>query len=256
MPLLTCKDAARLGRTCKALSGVARESFKDLGQVELKNLQAALTSFPKARSTRLCHGRSQGWGIAALGLMRRVHTLVKLEIVVFSSERLADDPSKLPPFIPPSLKALHIVIKEGAAMGEPLLCALPGVLGASGAGLDRLEVTFTRSLFHSGDQLIDVALALRCCSATLRVFRLAIITPESRHTPLVGFGDAGEAAKRERLACSGRTCCEPYLPAASSRCWPSRQSRSSPCFRPALPSPASPTSRFATTSNSICPVPV
>jgi hypothetical protein len=50
LPLLTCKDAARLGRTCKALRGVVREHFKDLGGIKLNRLQAALTTFPRARS--------------------------------------------------------------------------------------------------------------------------------------------------------------------------------------------------------------
>jgi hypothetical protein len=34
LPLLTCKDAARLGCTCKALRGVVREHFKDLGTIK------------------------------------------------------------------------------------------------------------------------------------------------------------------------------------------------------------------------------
>jgi hypothetical protein len=54
-PLLTYKDAARLGGTCKALRVVVREYFKDLGPVSMKTanldtLEAALTSFPEART--------------------------------------------------------------------------------------------------------------------------------------------------------------------------------------------------------------
>jgi hypothetical protein len=47
---LTCKDAARLGSTCKALRGIVREHFKDLGSTCLDKLQAALTTFPRART--------------------------------------------------------------------------------------------------------------------------------------------------------------------------------------------------------------
>jgi hypothetical protein len=50
LTLLTCKDAVRLGCTCKALKGVVREHFKDLGRIKLEKLQAALTTFPNART--------------------------------------------------------------------------------------------------------------------------------------------------------------------------------------------------------------
>jgi hypothetical protein len=53
LPLLTSKDAARLGCTCKALRVVVREHFKDLGRVNVEQLQAALTSFPTARTLTL-----------------------------------------------------------------------------------------------------------------------------------------------------------------------------------------------------------
>jgi hypothetical protein len=50
LPLLMSKDAARLACSCKALREVAREQFKDLGKIKLRKLQAALTSFPRARA--------------------------------------------------------------------------------------------------------------------------------------------------------------------------------------------------------------
>jgi hypothetical protein len=53
LPLLTCEDAARLGRTCKALREVVREHFRALGTINLDKLQAALTTFPRARSLAL-----------------------------------------------------------------------------------------------------------------------------------------------------------------------------------------------------------
>jgi hypothetical protein len=48
LPLMTCKDAARLGSTCKALRVVVREHFKNLDAIEVQELQAALTTFPRA----------------------------------------------------------------------------------------------------------------------------------------------------------------------------------------------------------------
>jgi hypothetical protein len=54
LPLLTCKDAARLGRTCMALRVVVREHHRgDLGFVKVKELRAALTTFPRAREVVL-----------------------------------------------------------------------------------------------------------------------------------------------------------------------------------------------------------
>jgi hypothetical protein len=46
LPLLTCKDAAQLGGTCKALRVVVREHFKDIGTIKVDQLPAVLTSFP------------------------------------------------------------------------------------------------------------------------------------------------------------------------------------------------------------------
>jgi hypothetical protein len=59
VPLLTCKDAARLGCTCKAMRGLVREHFKDLGTIDVKTLQAALTTFPRARSVVLKDDRDE-----------------------------------------------------------------------------------------------------------------------------------------------------------------------------------------------------
>jgi hypothetical protein len=39
LPLLTYKDAARLGCTCKALRGVVREHFRDIGPIKVEQLQ-------------------------------------------------------------------------------------------------------------------------------------------------------------------------------------------------------------------------
>jgi hypothetical protein len=53
LPMLTHKDAARLGCTCKAQRLISREHFKDLGSIEVKQLPAALTTFPKMRTVEL-----------------------------------------------------------------------------------------------------------------------------------------------------------------------------------------------------------
>jgi hypothetical protein len=39
LPLLTCKDVARLGCMCKALRGVVREHFKDIGSSKMEQLR-------------------------------------------------------------------------------------------------------------------------------------------------------------------------------------------------------------------------
>jgi hypothetical protein len=54
LPLLTCKDAARLGSTCRALRVVIREHFlKNIGGPRVNSLRPALTTFPRLRSVLL-----------------------------------------------------------------------------------------------------------------------------------------------------------------------------------------------------------
>jgi hypothetical protein len=50
LPLLRCKDAARLACTCTAFRDVVREHFRSLDKINFKHLQAALTAFPRART--------------------------------------------------------------------------------------------------------------------------------------------------------------------------------------------------------------
>jgi hypothetical protein len=66
LPMLTHKDAARLGCTCKALRGVARELFKEVGTIKSQNLKWALTTFPRARTVALddIESRPVGSGVA------------------------------------------------------------------------------------------------------------------------------------------------------------------------------------------------
>jgi hypothetical protein len=84
-----------------------------------------------------------------------------------------------PPFIPPTLKALRIDDQQLDRPYEPFgierisVCALRGILAASDAELDRLEVLLPGEFDEIGDGLVHLAEALRGCSATLRGFLLS-----------------------------------------------------------------------------------
>jgi hypothetical protein len=111
--------------------------------------------------------------LAALGLVRQLPALAKLELEV---KAISDDhpPVRWPPFTPPTVRALRI--EYGASSGhvtQPLLRALPGTLGVSGARLERLEFIFPSSFEDIGNGLVHLAQVLRCCSPTLRGFSLA-----------------------------------------------------------------------------------
>jgi hypothetical protein len=128
------------------------------------------------------------------------------------------------------------------------------MLGASGARLDRLEV-LPSDFEDIGDGLVHLAQALRCCSPTLKASFSAATGNPSYAEPSCRT-DEDYAARVERLrvqwadVLAGVSACRELqvlvLPA----------SRSSPCSRPALPSPASPTSRYPITSESTRPMPV
>jgi hypothetical protein len=261
LPLLTCKEAARLACTCEALREVVRQHFMGIGMLKMKKLRAALTAFPRARELTLdCYpanwdeedgedealvewlregGRGRhltmmrvegemvtnlvhpalregalpslrsvdiymtseterasltggllggmtdlrltlgvihdlGPQLAALGLVRQLPALAKLELHLSAPPlQEAEDPAQWPPFIPPSLKTLSITLGDDL-LSSSLLCALPGMLGASGAGLERLEIIFPFHFMKKGDdRLVHVAQALRCCSPTLKAFTFA-----------------------------------------------------------------------------------
>jgi hypothetical protein len=117
------------------------------------------------------------WSEESLGLVRQLPALTKLQLQVKASDDDDDDdddPAQWPPFIPPSLRALRIDLESGTRPElEPLMCALPGMLGASGARLDRLEVTLPKDVRAiGGDGLVHLAQTLRCCSPTLKGFLL------------------------------------------------------------------------------------
>jgi hypothetical protein len=286
LPLLMCKEAARLACTCKALRGRVREHFKaDLGKIKLRMLPAALTTFPRARSVELRYGlwdlgatqrdalvewlRAGGHGaelttvttsaadyradstivtalrsgalpslkavevhlgdeiqraaltqgllrgmhelrlkvespqelvpqLAALGLVRKLPALATLELRLNGAKGVN---VQWPPFIPPSLKALVIsTFGAGAFAGESLLRALPGVLGASGARLERLEVRIPFYFEGSGEGLVHVAQTLRCCPPTLKDFRLYTGSPNGL---LFYGGEREDYADRRRVQWAG-----------------------------------------------------
>jgi hypothetical protein len=104
--------------------------------------------------------------LAALGLVRQLPALAKLEVRLRQGE---GDPVQWPPFIPPSLKALRVMFWVGNPSSvESLLLALPDLLEASGASLERLEILFPCDVRDIGDGLVHLAPTLRCCSPTLK----------------------------------------------------------------------------------------
>jgi hypothetical protein len=274
LPLLECKDAARLGSTCKALKGVVREVFRNLSSVRWEKLQAALTTFPRARTIALSYHQPKGWEahhqpkgwedaeskalvewlvggghggaitrimttwryprddvlnnfvhaalrrgalpslkavaanmchaphramlaegrlggmhelcltvvwnrevapqLAALGLLRQLPALAKLELRLYTEGGYRPGPVQWAPFIPPSLKALYIWNRD-CSFGTSLLLALPGMLAASGAGIERLKLDMGleyQFAWRVDERLVHVAQALRCCSRTLKTFSL------------------------------------------------------------------------------------
>jgi hypothetical protein len=94
--------------------------------------------------------------LAALGLVRELPALTTLKITVLTDEE-QNEPTQWPPFIPPSLKALCMDLSGGWPACDRLLPALPGMLGASGARLDCLEVKLLGDLNGIGGGMIHLA---------------------------------------------------------------------------------------------------
>jgi hypothetical protein len=140
--------------------------------------------------------------LEALGMVRQLPALTKLELELCDHEEDEDDdvdddddnPVEWPPFIPPSLKALSVKLfwLHHRAIVEPFLHALPGMLGASGARLERLEIQPHYDFTRMGDGLSSVAQALRCCSPTLKDFSLL-----SDYNTFIIDGEAEDHAEQE-----------------------------------------------------------
>jgi hypothetical protein len=123
LPLLTPREAARLGCTCKGLRGVVREHFKDVGMIDLKTLPAALTTFPRARTVKLrrayenCGNEEMD---ALLRWLREEGRGGHLEAVRVRDDEEFDDASDtvhaaLREGALPSLKSVDVHVKEEAA---------------------------------------------------------------------------------------------------------------------------------------------
>jgi hypothetical protein len=146
--------------------------------------------------------------LAALGLVRQLPALAELVLEVSIDLGLRDVDVTWPPFIPPSLKALSIVTDDDGLLSRSLVRALPGLLESSGARLDRLEIRIPSCVKAIAGGLVHVAQALRCCSPTLKIFRLL-----AREGAVYFDPDAGDyAAQAERL----RVQCSDVMAAVSS----------------------------------------
>jgi hypothetical protein len=142
--------------------------------------------------------------LAALSRVRHLPTLTKLVLEVSPGSPRGDTGVAWPPFIPPSLKALYIVAEDGPTTAS-LLRGLPGMLGGSGARLIHLQVRLTSDFSTLDDGLVHVAQALRCCSPTLKTFRLSTFTGsmEIDHTA----GDFADQEERLRMQWAGVSTC-------------------------------------------------
>jgi hypothetical protein len=132
---------------------------------------------------------NQGPQIAALDLVRQLPAVAILELYA-STDNEDAGPVQWPPFIPSSLRDLRIEVQhlwKHSRVVESLLPALPGIIGTSGAKLDRLAILFPSEFEAIGDGLIHVAKAVRGCSSTLTAIRLGT-SDEGNNSLLKVFG--------------------------------------------------------------------
>jgi hypothetical protein len=119
-------------------------------------------------SMNIC--RSDDPQLAALALVRQLPSLTRLNIYVLTQDE-DDAEVQWPPFIRASLRALRIDAEDCSArlIAESLLHALPDMLEASGARIERLDVCLPPNKYL-GNGLVHVAQVLRCCAQTLKGF--------------------------------------------------------------------------------------
>jgi hypothetical protein len=161
--------------------------------------RAVLTEVPLGGVHELCLriSSSQDWEpqLPALGVVRQLPVLTKLTLQACAPKNF-ELLAQWPAFIPASLNVLSIVAKHSEGLSQSLLIALPGVIGASGAVLERLEIEVTLSHVEKvDDRLINVAQALRC-SPTLRVLNLSKSGPIFCRGGARGMSGRGDANVR------------------------------------------------------------
>jgi hypothetical protein len=119
----------------------------------------------------------EGEQLELLAMVRQLPALAKLEVEMCNEHGDEDDVVLGYPFIPPSLTALRINLEplhRDPSITYFFLRDLPDMLGASGARLERLELEMPRRFDCLADVLVHVAQAVRCCSPTLKDFRLSV----------------------------------------------------------------------------------
>jgi hypothetical protein len=79
-----------------------------------------------------------------------------------------------PPFIPPSLRVLHVALCGKRLLNESMIRALPRMLEASGARLEELDISSFKGVEEVGTGLAPLGPILRACSPTLETFRLSM----------------------------------------------------------------------------------
>jgi hypothetical protein len=145
LPLLSRNEAARLGRTCKALWEVVQQLFKDLGTLNEDTLRAALTTFPRARKVELrsnIHTWGNGEGQALKqwlregGRGRHLETLWLEHHHDFTRDDLV--PSMLQAGALPSLKRVYLYLPNEVAR-ESLTGGFLGGIQELGLDLDSIE---------------------------------------------------------------------------------------------------------------------
>jgi hypothetical protein len=172
---------------------------------------------------RLMHERHRD--VLALGLLRGMHEL-RLSLVCYDLKPQLEALGlvrQLPPW-PSSTwrcQSLESMMKVTPLCGTARPsshppsrpCALTSgtsirvniyfIIGASGAAIERLEVSFFSEMWYLGDGLVHLAQALRCCSPTLKDFRLST---SPRGEIYLEKGSIGAAASAVGGRAGGRVC--------------------------------------------------
>jgi hypothetical protein len=126
----------------RALQAGALPSLKELGASLDNEVHRASMKMGFIRGLHELRVQIRGYDpevkpqVAALGLLRQLPSLAKLDVYMYIVDAV-----ECPPFIPPSLKALRLESAWATYEGmNAIMRLLPGMLRATGATLDHLEV--------------------------------------------------------------------------------------------------------------------